>query len=162
MFELRPVQIDDEARVLQFELENRTYFAESITDRGDDYFEKFAERHRELLAEQEAGRCAYYLLVGDHKTVVGRFNLYELSQGTANVGYRVGRQFSGAGVATSGLVELCHIARTEHALRTLSATTSNENIASQKVLVKAGFVAIEAAVVAGRQGVRYQLSLESR
>jgi ribosomal-protein-alanine N-acetyltransferase len=160
VFELRPVQNDDEARLLRFELENRAYFAESISDRGDDFFEKFAERHRELLAEQEAGACAFYLLVAEDEQVVGRFNLYDLVDGTANVGYRVGQTFSGSGVATSGLIELCHIARHEHALRALSATTSDENIASQKVLLKAGFVAIEAAVVAGRQGVRYELSLE--
>jgi ribosomal-protein-alanine N-acetyltransferase len=160
VFELQPVQYDDEARVLQFELENRAYFAESINDRGDDFFKKYAERHHELLAEQEAGACAFYLLVTDDEKIAGRFNLYDLFDGTANVGYRVGRQFSGSGVATSGVIELCHIARKEHALRTLSATTSNENIASQKVLLKSGFVAIESAVVAGKPGVRYELSLE--
>jgi ribosomal-protein-alanine N-acetyltransferase len=48
VFELQLVQFDHEAMLLQFELENRTYFAESISDRGDDYFERFAERHVEL------------------------------------------------------------------------------------------------------------------
>jgi ribosomal-protein-alanine N-acetyltransferase len=147
--------------LLRFELENRAYFAESISDGGDDFFEKFAERHLELLAEQEAGDCAYYVFVGDDETVAGRFNLYNLIDGTASVGYRVGRQFSGSGVATSGLIELCPIAHREHALRTLIAMVSDDNIASQKVLVKAGFVAMETAVVAGRQGVRYELNLES-
>jgi ribosomal-protein-alanine N-acetyltransferase len=101
------------------------------------------------------------VFVGDDGTVAGRFNLYDLIDGAATVGYRVGRQFSGSGVATSGLIKLCHIARREHALRTLSAATSDDNIASQKVLVKAGFVAMEAAVVAGRRGVRFELNLES-
>jgi len=31
--------------VLAFELANRAYFAASITDRGDEYFERFTERH---------------------------------------------------------------------------------------------------------------------
>jgi ribosomal-protein-alanine N-acetyltransferase len=162
VFKLQRVTSEHEAPVLQFELENRTYFAESISDRGDDYFEKFAERHLELMAEQEAGVNAYYVLLGDDEKIIGRFNLYELGEGTAKVGYRVGRDFSGFGVATFGLIELCHLAHKEHELRTLSATTSNENIASQKVLVKGGFVAIDTAVVAGKPGVLYELNLEGR
>jgi ribosomal-protein-alanine N-acetyltransferase len=54
------------------------------------------------------------------------------------------------------------VANREHALRTLSATVSDYNVASQKVLVKAGFVPIETAEVAGRTGMRYELTLESR
>lgn len=161
MFELQRVQSDHEAMLLQFELENRAYFAETISDRGNDFFEKFDERHLELLADQESGACAYYVLVGDDETVAGRFNLYDLIDGTANVGYGVGQRVSGCGVATSGLRTLCQIAREEHALRTLSATTSDDDVASQRVLVKAGFVAIETAVVAGRRGMRYELILES-
>jgi ribosomal-protein-alanine N-acetyltransferase len=159
VFELQVVQSNHEAMLLQFELENRTYFAKSISDRGDHYFEMFSERHLELLAEQEAGESAYYVLVDDNEAVVGRFNLYELRDGAANVGYRVGQRFSGRGVATTGLRKLCQIAREEHALRTLSATTSDDNIASQRVLIKGGFVAKETSVVAGRQGLRYQLNL---
>jgi len=147
--------------LLQFELENRAYFAETISDRGDDFFENFDERHLELLAEQESGVCAFYVLVGDDETVAGRFNLYDLVDGTANVGYRVGQRVSGCGVATSGLRKLFQIARAQHALRTLRATTSDDNAASQRVLVKAGFVAIETAVVAGGRGMRYELHLES-
>lgn len=161
MFELQRVQSDHEAMVLQFELENRIYFAEAISDRGDDFFEKFAERHLELLAEQEAGACAYYLYVDVDETVMGRFNLYDLIDGNAEVGYRVGQRFSGTGLATSGLSELCHIAREKHGLRTLRATTRDDNVASQRVLVKAGFVATGTAVVAGRRGIRYELNLES-
>ena len=146
--------------MLQFELENRTYFAETISDRGDDFFERFDERHLELLAEQEAGSCVYYVLVDENGNVEGRFNLYDLSDGIANVGYRVGQRVSGRGVATSGLSELCQIAREGHALRTLRATASDDNVASQRVLVKAGFVAIETAVVAERRGMRYELNLE--
>jgi ribosomal-protein-alanine N-acetyltransferase len=158
--ELQLVQFDHEAMVLQFELDNRTYFAESISDRGDDFFEKFPERHRALLAEQEVGVCAYYVLVDDDEKVVGRFNLYDLIDGTAKVGYRVSQRASGYGVATYGLKELCRTAREKHALRILQATTSDENVASQRVLVKAGFVVIGTAIVAGRRGMRFELNLD--
>ena len=101
------------------------------------------------------------MLVDEDETVVGRFNLYDLVDGTAVVGYRVARRFSGRGVATSGLRNLCRVAREEYGLRTLRAATSNENVASQRVLAKAGFAAVGPAEVGGRQGAWHELVLAS-
>jgi ribosomal-protein-alanine N-acetyltransferase len=157
--ELQRLRFDHEAAVLTFERENREYFAEWVSDRGDDFYEEFAERHREFLAEQEAGICVFHVLVDEDETVVGRFNLYNLEDGTADVGYRVAQRVSGHGVATSALRNLCRIAGEEYGLRTLRAATSNENVASQRVLAKAGFVAIGPAEVGGRQGTCYELAL---
>ena len=161
MFELQRVRRDHEAALLDFELANRAYFALSISDRGDEFYEEFAERHRALLAEQEAGACVFYVLVDEDQTVLGRFNLYGLVDGTAEVGYRVAQRATGRGVATSGLRDLCRIAGEEYGLRTLRAVTTDENVASQRVLANAGFVVIGPAEVAGRQGVRYELSLST-
>jgi hypothetical protein len=36
---------------------NRAYFAASLTDRGDEFCEQFAEGFGELLAEQDSGRA---------------------------------------------------------------------------------------------------------
>jgi ribosomal-protein-alanine N-acetyltransferase len=159
MLELQRLRPDHAAAVLDFERVNRAYFAESISDRGDDFYENFAERYRMLLAEQEAGAHIFHVLVDEDEAVAGRFNLYNLVDGTAEVGYRVAQRASGRGVATSGLQNLCRLAREEYGLRTLRAATSNENVASQRVLVKAGFVGIGPAEVGGRQGIRYELAL---
>lgn len=159
MYELQRLRRDHEAAVLDFERVNRAYFAASISDRGDDFYENFAERYRGLLAEQEAGARIFHVLLDEHEMVVGRFNLYDLVDGTSEVGYRVSERVSGRGVATSGLRSLCKIARVEYGLRTLRAAASNENIASQRVLAKAGFVAIGPAETDGRQGARYELAL---
>jgi RimJ/RimL family protein N-acetyltransferase len=161
VFELQRLCTDHEAAVLDFELANRAYFAESVSDRGDDFYEEFAGRYRALLAEQETGGCVFHVLVDEDEAVVGRFNLYDLVDGTADVGFRVAQRISGRGVATFGLRELCRIAREDYGLRTLRAATSNENVASQRVLAKAGFVAIGPAEVGARQGVLYELSLKS-
>jgi ribosomal-protein-alanine N-acetyltransferase len=161
MFELQRLRRDHEAAVLDFEQANRAYFAESVSDRGDDFYEEFAERYLLLLAEQEAGVCVFQVLVDEDETVVGRFNLYDLVDGTAEVGYRVAQRVSGRGVATSGLRNLCRIAGEEYGLRTLRAATSSENVASQRVLAKAGSVAIGPAEVGGRQGAWYELALAS-
>ncbi|HUY57196.1 MAG TPA: GNAT family N-acetyltransferase [Candidatus Micrarchaeaceae archaeon] len=159
MLKLQRVRRDHEAALLEFELANRAYFALSLSDRGDEFYEEFAERHRALLAEQEAGVCVFHVLVDEDQTVVGRFNLYGLVDGTAEVGYRVAQRATGGGVATSGLRDLCRIAGEEYGLRTLRAVTTEENVASQRVLAKAGFVVVGPAEVGGRHGVRYELSL---
>ena len=159
MLGLQLLRPDHEPAVLVFERENRTYFADFISDRGDDFYEEFAERYRALLAEQATGACAFHVLVDEGEKIVGRFNLYDLVDGTAEVGYRVGRRAAGRGVATSALRDLCRIAREQYGLRTLTAATSNENVASQRVLTKVGFVATGPAEVDGRQASRYELAL---
>jgi [ribosomal protein S5]-alanine N-acetyltransferase len=159
MLELQRLRPDHEAALLDFERANRAYFAESISDRGDDFFDQFAQRYRALLTEQQAGVGVFHVLVDQHQAVVGRFNLYNIVDGTAEVGYRVAQLASGRGVATSGLLKLCRLAGGEYGLRTLRATASQENVASQRVLAKAGFTAIGPADVGGRQGSRYELAL---
>jgi ribosomal-protein-alanine N-acetyltransferase len=156
MFELQRLRIDHEAALLEFEQANRAYFALSISDRGDDFYEHFAERHRANLADQDAGHCVFHVLTDTGGRIVGRFNLYEVRHGTAVVGYRVAERVSGRGVATAGLQDLCQIAREAYALRTLRAATTNENIASQRVLSNGGFVVLGPAMVAGRPGVQYE------
>lgn len=159
MFALQRLRPDHERALFAFEQANRAYFAASVSDRGDDFFEHFAERHRALLAEQETGASAFHVLVDEDETVVGRFNLYDLLDGSAEIGYRVARRVAGRGVATRALQELCRIAREQYGLRTLRAAASNENVASQRVLRKVGFVATRPAEVGGRQGSRYELAL---
>lgn len=159
MLELQRVRVEHGSAILAFERANRGYFAESIGDRGDDFFVQFAERHRELLAEQDAGECAYHVLVDDRGNVVGRFNLYDLVDGTAVVGFRVDQGVAGRGVATSALQDLCRMASEQYGLRKLRAAASDGNVASQRVLAKAGFVAAGPARVGGRQGSWYELVL---
>jgi [ribosomal protein S5]-alanine N-acetyltransferase len=159
VFQLQLVSPKHESAVLAFEMDNRAYFAKSISDRGDSFFEQFSDRHRELMAEQEAGAGAFYVLADGNGAVVGRFNLYDLSDGTARVGYRVAEQVSGHGVATTGLRGLCRIAREDFGLRTLTAATSNENIASQRVLLKSGFAYVAPTEVGGRQGALFDIDL---
>lgn len=159
MPELQRLRADHAPSLLAFELANRAYFAASISDRGDEFFEQFTDGISAMLAEQEAGVGAFYVLVGEDGSVLGRFNLYDLEDGTAAVGYRVAQQVAGRGVATASVLELCQLAADQHGLRTLRAETNHENVASQKVLEKAGFVAVGPANPGGRPGTRYQRDL---
>jgi len=78
MPELKQLQAGHAPAVLAFELANRAYFAAAVSDRGDEFFDRFTERHSALLAAQEAGTGAFYVLVAEDGSVLGRFNLYEL------------------------------------------------------------------------------------
>ncbi len=162
MPELKRLQAGHAPAVLAFELANRTYFAASISDRGDDFFDQFADRYNALLAEQEAGSCACYVLVADGGEVLGRFNLFAIHDHTANLGYRVAQHVAGHGVATATVQQLCRLAAARHGLRTLRAATAHQNAASQKVLTKAGFVPIgpaDPAHLGGKPGTWYQRDL---
>jgi ribosomal-protein-alanine N-acetyltransferase len=150
MYALRRLGPEHEQAVLAFERENRDYFRRFVSDRGDDYFEHFAQRHRALLIEQDAGVCAFHVLVDEDGSVVGRFNLYDLADGGAELGYRVAEAVAGSGVATSAVLELCRIARDDHALTHLTAEVSDGNVASRRVLEKAGFERVGSTVVGGK------------
>jgi [ribosomal protein S5]-alanine N-acetyltransferase len=157
--ELQLLRADHAPAVLAFELENRAYFATLISDRGDEYFDQFSERHKALLAEQAAGVCACYVLVGADGSVLGRFNLYDIEDGTAVLGYRVAQRVTGRGVATAAVRELCQLAVSQYSVRTLKAATTLENVASQKVLTKAWFLPVGPAEIGGRAGTWYQRNL---
>jgi len=160
--ELQRLDAGHAPAVLAFELANRAYFASSVSDRGDEFFDQFTEQHNTLLAEQEAGTGAFYVLVAKDGSVLGRFNLYRIKDGTAELGYRVAQHVAGRGVATATVQELCRLAAARHGLRTLQAATSLENVASQKVLTKAGFVPVgpaDPAHIGGKSGTWYRLDL---
>jgi [ribosomal protein S5]-alanine N-acetyltransferase len=160
--ELQRLDAGHAQAVLAFELANRSYFAASVSDRGDEFFDQFTEQHSAMLAEQEAGAGAYYVLVAEDGSVLGRFNLYRFEDGTAELGYRVAQHAAGRGLATATVREVCQLAAARHGLRTLRAATSRENTASQKVLTNAGFVPAgpaDPAHIGGKQGTWYQRDL---
>ncbi|MFF6785095.1 GNAT family N-acetyltransferase [Streptomyces sp. NPDC012510] len=162
MPELKQLDAGHAPAVLAFELANREYFAASVPDRGDDFFDQFTSRYQALLAEQEAGVCAFHVLVAENGSVLGRFNLVDIEDGAADLGYRVARHVAGRGVATTTVRELCRLAASRYGLRALRAATAHENAASRKVLVKAGFVLVGPAGpsdLGGKTGSWYQRDL---
>jgi len=157
--ELQRLRADHATAVLAFELTNRAYFATFISDRGDEFFDHFTEQHKALLAEQEAGTCVFHVLVSEDGTVLGRFNLFDLQDGTAVLGYRVAQHIAGRGMATATVQELCRLAAAQYGLHTLRAATTYDNVASQRVLTKAGFVPAGPAEPGGRPGTWYERDL---
>ncbi|HEY3501743.1 MAG TPA: GNAT family N-acetyltransferase [Actinocatenispora sp.] len=147
------------AAVLDFETVNRDYFTGFISDRGDEYFARFAEMYAGLLAEQDAGICRFHVLVADDGTVAGRVNLVDLVDGAAELGYRIARAYAGQGLATDGVRQVCARAASRYGLRRLHAVTSVANRASQAVLRHNGFVLVGDTEIVGRPGFRFHRDL---
>ena len=148
--------------MLTFELSNRAFFAKTVPDRGDAYFEHLTERLHELVTDQEAGLGAFYLLIDGDLSVLGRFNLEFRPEGVGELGYRVSQHAAGKGVATATVRSLCTLAATHHGRRKLRAATTHSNIASQRVLVKTGFVPVgpaEPRELGGEPGTWYEREL---
>ncbi len=159
MPELRLLRADHAPALLNFETQNRSYFAASIPDRGDDYFANFEAWHQEILAEQAAGLHYFHVIVDDAGAVLGRVNLVEVEDESAELGYRIAERAAGQGLATMAVKQVCARAADEYGLTTLRARTTLDNVGSQKVLAHAGFLAVGEIELAGRPGLRYERHL---
>ncbi|MCX5384248.1 GNAT family N-acetyltransferase [Streptomyces sp. NBC_00083] len=155
MPELQLLRLDHAPALLRFERENRRYFAASIPDRGDDYFTHFDTRHQALLAEQEAGICFFHVVVDEDGEVLGRINLLDVEDGSAELGYRIAERAAGKGLATACVQEICTLASQRYGLITLRAKVTLDNAASHAVLTRTGFVPTEAIQLNGRPGRRF-------
>ncbi|MDF2065171.1 GNAT family N-acetyltransferase [Bacillus sp. Cr_A10] len=133
----------DAEDLLKFELENRAFFEEMVPSRGDDYYNPqiFKERHKDLLEEQEQGVSYFYLIKNLEGSILGRINLVDIDKSLkeAYLGYRVGRVNTGKGIANKALKLLIDSLK-EKNIKTIIAKTTTNNIASQRVLEKNGFL----------------------
>ncbi|MFC9246265.1 GNAT family N-acetyltransferase [Streptomyces sp. NPDC057136] len=161
MPELQLLRHDHAAALLAFEQENRAYFGASVPDRGDEYFARFDARHSSLLAEQADGLCYFHVLVGDGDEVLGRVNLVDVADGSADLGYRIAEKAAGQGLATTAVRRICVLAATEYGLTALRASTTLDNAGSQAVLARTGFVRTGETVLDGHPGLSYERSLDA-
>ena len=140
------LQVKDAEDLYKFELENRDFFEEMVPSRGDDYYkpEIFKKRHEALLEEQAQGGSYFYLIKDKNGSILGRINLVDIeeSQKIGHLGYRVGQEFTGKGVANKALKLLLETV-TNQDIKQVNAKTTITNIASQKILEKNGFEHIE-------------------
>lgn len=134
----------DAEPLLAFEQENRVFFARTIGDRGDEYFNLAYIRRMlaEVIEEQSRGLRYMYLMRDEAGQVVGRINLHDVARDDlprAELGYRVGERHNGRGYATAALRLVLAEAFGAHCLERVEASTVADNVASQIVLLKNGF-----------------------
>lgn len=153
---LQRLRLDHGPALLAFERENRAYFAVSIPDRGDDYFADFDTRHRELLAEQDAGLHHFHVLADDVGVVWGRVNLVDAADGAAQLGFRMAEHAAGRGLATDAVRQVCELAATAYDLSLLRAATTRDNLGSQTVLTRNGFAPDGETTLDDRPAITYR------
>ncbi|MEU8587661.1 GNAT family N-acetyltransferase [Streptomyces sp. NPDC048664] len=159
MLRLERLRADHARALLEFERENRAYFARTVSDRGDAYFTDFAARHRALLDEQDTGACHFHVVMADQDDLVGRVNLVDVAHGSAELGYRIAERASGRGVASEAVTRLCRLAAADYALVELRARTTLDNPASMMILARTGFEAVADTTIGSRPGVWYRRQL---
>ncbi|MFF1791643.1 GNAT family N-acetyltransferase [Kitasatospora sp. NPDC058243] len=159
MLNLERLRPDHADALLAFERANRAWFARTVPDRGDAYFAEFPARHAALLAEQDSGACRFHVVLDAAGAVLGRVNLVDIADGTAELGYRVGEHAVGRGVATTAVAHLCRLAAADYALTSLTAVTTLDNLASRAVLTRNGFTVVAELTLDDRPGLRFSRSL---
>ncbi|MCV2360161.1 GNAT family N-acetyltransferase [Paucibacter sp. TC2R-5] len=154
--------------LLDFETRNRGWFEQHVALRGEAFYTRAGvEQHiAELLAAHAQGRWFPALLLDEAGVIVGRSNLKDVDSlaGVAELGYRVGQDQAGAGVATAAVVQMKALAMQELGLRRLVAVASPANPASARVLEKCGFVRLDPAASEALRGkdpelIAYQCDL---
>jgi RimJ/RimL family protein N-acetyltransferase len=153
--DLQLLRLDHAPALLAFERENRAYFAASIPDRGDEFFAEFDTRYAQLVASQATGTEYLHVVVTERGEVVGRVNLTDVADGSAELGYRIGQRAAGQGLATAAVRRVRELAATEYGLTRLRARVKLDNPASRKVLEHNGFVAVGELTLNGKPALSF-------
>ena len=91
--------------------------------------------------------------------MVGRVNLTEVVDGSAELGYRIAQKAAGQGLATAAVRKVRELAAAEYGLSNLRARVKLDNPASRTVLEHNGFVAVGALTLNGKPAISYLCEL---
>ena len=161
MPELELLRPDHASALLAFERENRAFFAASVPDRGKEFFSAFADRYAQLLAWQAEGTDRFLVLVAEGGEIVGRVNLVEIENGSAELGYRIAQKATGRGLASAAVHDVLETAAREYGLELVRAKVTADNVASRKVLERNGFIATGSLTLDGKPATSFLRELRS-
>lgn len=141
----RLVRPEDVAELTELLRKNRGFLTPWSPEWDEEFFtfEKQRKLVEETLGFHEAGMMVPLVICDARGNVAGRLNLNGIVRGalqSASVGYWVGKQFNGQGLASQAVGEAVSLARDALQLHRLQAETLLRNRASQRVLAKNSFV----------------------
>ena len=141
---IRTLQAQDALPLLQFELDNRSWFEQQVAPRAAEFYTQqgVQEHIRQYLDGYASGSWHPCVMLDAQGRIVGRANLKDIDRANASAeaGYRIARDQAGQGLATHALRHLVALAQQQWKLRRLLAYVTSDNPASARVLVKCGFV----------------------
>jgi ribosomal-protein-alanine N-acetyltransferase len=138
-------EAQDPAAVLSLYLRNRTHLSpwEPVPVPGFHSIEGQRARSLEAAASRGAGRGAEFAIVEDRDgELVGRVGLSGIMRGpfqSAHLGYLVDAGHCGRGYATEAVRQLLDVAFGELRLHRVEAAVMPANLASLRVIARAGF-----------------------
>lgn len=140
--------------LLDFETCNRAWFEQHVAARGEAFYCRAGiEQHIADYLDAYAQGCWFPgLLLDEAGAIIGRVNLKDMDRqaGVAELGYRVGQEQVGKGVASAAVQQTKRLALEQLGLQRLDAVVSPANLASSRVLEKCGFVRVDAAPAASQ------------
>ena len=143
----RLITPDDAPVLAELQRANRDFLAPWEPVRRDEYFTKAGQHAaiEDALAQYEQGRNLPYVILDEGAGIVGRITLNGIVRSaflSCSVGYWVSQHVTGRGVATAALREIIGVAFGELGLHRIQGETLLDNVASQRVLERNGFVRI--------------------
>jgi RimJ/RimL family protein N-acetyltransferase len=102
--------------------------------------------------------CHFHVVM-EGGAVIGRVNLFDVSDRSAELGFRVAENSGGQGVAQWAVRQVCELAATEYGLTALRARATVRNAASRAVLARTGFEVTGETVLNGLPAVTFARAL---
>ena len=149
MITIEPVSKQNASEIYKFENENRAFFESTLPSRGDDYYvpSNFENIIDSICEEQQAEVLYMNIIRNESNEMVGRINLFPIQTEPYNrafeLGYRIGEAHQGKGYASEAVKILTKLAFDTYGIDYIQALTSPNNIASQIILIKTGYVFIK-------------------
>jgi [ribosomal protein S5]-alanine N-acetyltransferase len=139
---IRPFEQSDLPELTALQVKNSTFLMPSSPQRPGGYLTEDGQR-----AWLESGD-GLRLAILDQHAIAGVISLSHIMRGplqSASVGYWVAQDRNGRGLASRALAAMVDHAFIELGLHRLEAATAVDNVASQRVLARAGFTQIGVA-----------------
>lgn len=143
---LRPLDGDDAPLLTRLYTSQRTFMAPFDPPRPGSFYSEDGQRlELELLERERAADRLYRFLIEADGRPAGLISVSRITRGpfqNAGLGYWVSEELNGRGVGTAAVARVCEWGFGAARLHRLEAATLVDNIGSQTVLRRNGFVEI--------------------
>ncbi|MFI6811064.1 GNAT family N-acetyltransferase [Nonomuraea sp. NPDC050328] len=139
---IRPLTLDDVPALTTLIRENRDFLAPWEPERPESFFTEEGQ-HEAVAGVLAQDDCRPFVILDEQGEVAGRIIINGIVRGafqSCYVGYWLAEKAGGRGLATRALREVIEVAFDELGLHRIQADTVLDNVRSQRMLERNGFV----------------------